>query len=79
MAIGIEKADDPLGLLKRLDELVLAKCGQNTDTKTNAVHVMLVQGVHGRLPLIRSQCHSPPSYRLAPALNLGNIKGEALG
>src|ERR1700720_1634266 len=63
--IGSEKADDPLGLLKWLDKPVQQNPVKTPIAKANAVPVMLVEGIHGRLPLIRSRQHSPPSHRLA--------------
>jgi hypothetical protein len=44
--IGIEKADDPLGLLKWLDEPVQQNPVKTPIAKANAVPVMLVEGVH---------------------------------
>jgi hypothetical protein len=48
--IGSEKADDPLGLLKWLDEPVQQDPIKTPIAKADAVPVMLVEGIHGRLP-----------------------------
>jgi hypothetical protein len=50
--IGIEKAHDPLGLLKRLDEPVQQNPVKTPIPKANAVPVMLVEGIHAGSPLI---------------------------
>lgn len=48
--IGSEKAHDPLGLLKGLDEPVQQDTVKTPIAKADAVLVMLVEGTHGRLP-----------------------------
>src|SRR5712691_2090478 len=48
--IGSEKAHDPFGLLKWLDEPVQQNSVKTPIAKANAVPVMLVEGVHARLP-----------------------------
>ncbi len=50
LPIGSEKAHHPLGLLKRLDEPVQQNPVETPIAKANTVPVMLVEGVHGRLP-----------------------------
>src|ERR1700730_11576768 len=52
--IGSEKADDPLGLLKWLDEPVQQDPVKTPIAKADAVLVMFVKRVHGR-PLIRGR------------------------
>src|SRR6266404_8868544 len=48
--IGSEKAHDPLGLLKGLDEPVQQDPVKTPVTKADAVLMLLVEGVQGRLP-----------------------------
>jgi len=50
LPIGSEKANDPLGLLKWLDEPVQQNPIKTPIAKANAVPVMLVKGIHGRPP-----------------------------
>jgi hypothetical protein len=50
VAIDIEKAHDPLGLLKWLDEPVQQNPVKTPIAKANAVPVMLVKGVHAGSP-----------------------------
>src|SRR5205807_5755700 len=63
--VGSEKADDPFGLLKWLDEPVQQNPVKAPIAKANAVPVMLVEGVHGRPSLIRGRHDSPPSSQRA--------------
>src|SRR5947209_554068 len=58
--VGVEKADHPLGLLKRLDQAVEQDTVKAAVAEADAVPVMFVEGVHGR-PLIRADKHNPPS------------------
>jgi len=53
--VGSEKADDPFGLLKWLDEPVQQNPVKAPIAKANAVPVMLVEGVHGRPSLIQGR------------------------
>jgi hypothetical protein len=53
--VGSEKADDPFGLLKWLDEPVQQNPVKAPIAKANAVPVMLVEGVHRRPSLIRGR------------------------
>jgi hypothetical protein len=76
--IGIEKADDPLGLLKWLDEPVQQDPVKTPIAKADAVPVMLVEGIHGRLPLIRGRQHSLPRYRRARAQMSGISRAKPL-
>src|SRR5271166_4149696 len=55
-----------VGLLKWLDEPVQQNPVKTPIAKANAEPVMFVEGVHGRLPLIRGE-QSPPSYHLERA------------
>jgi hypothetical protein len=50
LAIGIEKADDPLWLLERLDQPVQQNPVETAIMPEDAVLVVLVEGVHGCLP-----------------------------
>jgi hypothetical protein len=76
--IGGEKAYDPLGLLKQLDEPVQQNAVKTPTTEANAVSVMVVEGLRGRLPLIRSRQHSR-RHVILRAPNGRDIKGKALG
>jgi hypothetical protein len=58
--VGVEKADHPLGLLKRLDQAIEQDTVKAAVAKADTVPVMFVEGVHGR-PLIRADKHNPPS------------------
>jgi hypothetical protein len=55
VSIGIKKPDDSLRLLKRLDQPVEKNPVEAAIAETDAVFVMLVEGVHGRLPLVASR------------------------
>src|SRR6516162_7318372 len=48
--IGIEEPDHSLGLLKRLDQSIEEYPIKASIAEPNAVLVMFVEGVHGRLP-----------------------------
>src|SRR6516162_7711770 len=50
LPVAAEKADHPLGLLKRLDEPVEQDSVETAIAKADAVLVMLVEGIHRRLP-----------------------------
>src|SRR5438552_11122362 len=58
--VGVEKADHPLGLLKRLDQAVEQDTVEAAIAEADTVPVMFVEGVHGR-PLVRADKHNPPS------------------
>ena len=49
-AIGAEKSDDPLWLLERLNQLVQQNPVKTAIMPIDAVFVVLVEGIHGRLP-----------------------------
>jgi len=66
LPIAVEKPDDPLGLLKRLDQAVEQNPVETAIAEADAVPVMLVKGVHRRLPVIRSRQDNPP-YQPVPA------------
>src|SRR5205814_2449333 len=51
--VGVEKADYPFGLLKRLDQAVEQDTVEAAIAKADAVPVMFVEGVHGG-PLIET-------------------------
>jgi hypothetical protein len=55
MPVSFEKADHSLGLLKRLDEPVQQDTVETPIIEANAVLVMIVEGVHDRLLLLRDQ------------------------
>jgi hypothetical protein len=48
--VNTEKPDYSLGLLKRLDEPVQQDPVKTPIAEADAVLVMLVEGIHGRLP-----------------------------
>jgi hypothetical protein len=50
VAIGFEKANDPLRLLERLNQPIQQNAVETTIMPMDAVLVVLVEGVHGRLP-----------------------------
>jgi hypothetical protein len=50
--IDAEKPDHSFGLLEGLDEPVQQNPVKTPIAEANAVLVMLVEGIHGRLPLI---------------------------
>jgi hypothetical protein len=57
--VGVEKADNPFGLLKRLDQAIEQDTIEAAIPKPDAVLMMFVEGVHGGLP-IGSRHHKPP-------------------
>ena len=58
---------DSLRLLKRLDQPVEKNSVEAAIAETDAVLVMLVERVHGRLPLIRSRYDTrSPSHLVEP-------------
>src|SRR5215471_12257018 len=50
LSIRIEEADDPLGLLERLDQPIEQNAVKTTIVPMDAVFVVLEEGVHARLP-----------------------------
>ena len=78
MPIGAEKADHPLGLLKRLDQAVEQDPVEAAIAEADAVLVVLVEGVHGRLPLIRSRQDNPPPYQPVRADRPGISRAKPL-
>jgi hypothetical protein len=52
LAIGVEEPDDALGLLKRLNQPVEQNAIEAPVRQTNAMGVMLVEGVHGSLQVL---------------------------
>jgi hypothetical protein len=61
--IGTEKTHHSLGLLERLDKAVEQNSVKTPIAEADAVPVMFVERVHGRLPLIRSRQDSrSPSH-----------------
>jgi hypothetical protein len=50
LSIRIEKADDPLRLLERLNQPIEQNTVKTTIVPTDAVFVVLEKGVHHRLP-----------------------------
>jgi hypothetical protein len=50
VSVAIEKPDHSLGLLKRLDQSVEQNSVEAAIVKTNAILVVLVEGVHGKAP-----------------------------
>jgi hypothetical protein len=50
LSIRTEKADDPLWLLERLDQPIAQNAVKTTIAPTDAVFVVLEEGVHDRLP-----------------------------
>ena len=50
ITVGPEKTDDPLFLLKRLDQAIEQDAVETTILKSNAILVMLVERVHGMPP-----------------------------
>jgi hypothetical protein len=75
--VGVEKADHPLGLLKRLDQAVEQDTVEAAIAKADAVPVMFVEGVHGR-PLIRADKHNPPSDQPVRAETAGISRARPL-
>ena len=75
--VGIEKSDDPLGLLKRLDQAVEQDPVKAAIAEADAVLVMFVEGVHGRLPLIRSRQNNPPPCQPVPARRGVGYQGQS--
>jgi hypothetical protein len=49
-AIGSDKSDDPLWLLERLNQPVQQNPLKTSIMPIDAVFVVLVEGIHGRLP-----------------------------
>jgi hypothetical protein len=61
--IGTEKTHHSFGLLERLDKAVEQNSVKTPIAEADAVLVMFVERVHGRLPLIPSRQDSPsPSH-----------------
>jgi hypothetical protein len=52
LAIGVEKAHDALGLLKRLNQRVQQDAIKTPVRETDAIVVVLVEAVHGRLQVL---------------------------
>ena len=50
LAIGVEKADHPLWLLERLNQPVQENPVKTVIMPIDAVFVVLLEGIHGRLP-----------------------------
>jgi hypothetical protein len=50
LAVGVEEADDTFGLLERLNQRIQQDAIEAPVRETNAIVVMLVEGVHGNLP-----------------------------
>ena len=78
--INVEKADHSLGLLKRLDEPVQQDAVETPIIEADAVFVMIVEGVHDRLLLLRNSriacpritLRTPKSYRISRAKPLAS-------
>src|SRR5260370_42147478 len=51
LAVGVEEADDALGLLKRLDQSVQKQPLETIIGEPSAMLVMLEKGVHGKPPV----------------------------
>jgi hypothetical protein len=49
MAIGVEKPDYALGLLKRLDQAIQKNTVEAPIAESDVILVMVVEGVHGYL------------------------------
>src|SRR5260370_40622344 len=78
--INVEKADHSLGLLKRLDEPVQQDAVETPIIEADAVLVMIVEGVHDRLLLLRNSriacrritSREPESYGISRAKPLAS-------
>ncbi len=79
LAVGVEKADHALRLLKGLDQPVQQKAIEAPVPESDAILVVLVEGVEGNLQ--RSGIPGSLAYgRLLRVRRLqGDIKGAALG
>ena len=75
--VGVEKADYPFGLLKRLDQTVEQDTIEAAIAEADAVPVMFVEGVHGGL-LIGSRHHNPPPYQPVRAATRGISRAKPL-
>src|SRR5882724_6086354 len=78
--VNVEKADHSLGLLKRLDEPVQQDAVETPIIEADAVLVMIVEGVHDRLLLLRNSriacrritVREPESYEISRAKPLAS-------
>ena len=62
LPVAVEEADHPLRLLERLDQAVEQDPVEAAIAEADAVLVVLVKGVHHRLPMVWSrQINSPPN------------------
>jgi hypothetical protein len=75
--VGVEKADDPFGLLKRLDQAVEQDTVEAAIPEADAVPMMFVEGVHGGLP-IGNRHHKPPPYQPVRAAICGISRAKPL-
>ena len=76
--ISIEKPDHSLGLLKRLDQPVEENPVKASIPETDTVLVMLVEGIHRRLRLIRSRHDSRSPSPLVRAKGSGISRAKSL-
>jgi hypothetical protein len=69
LSIRVEESNDALGLLERLDQPVDQDAIEASIPETDAIVVMLVEGVHGRLQVLRSpgSMNSGTPLRASPA------------
>ena len=79
LSVAAEKADHPLGLLKWLDEPVEQDPVETAIAKADAVLVVVVKGIHRRLPRSGAGSITPCHIGLVGAEQVRDIKGEALG
>ena len=80
LPIRVEEANNALWLLERLNQPVQQKPIKASIIPTNAVPVMLVEGVHDQPPGgIQRPRIVPAIARVWSPRGYGDIKGEALG
>jgi hypothetical protein len=79
VSVGVEKPNDPLRLLKRLDQSVEQDPIEAAIVKANAVLVVLIEGVHGSPAEVNSARVADISSSCAPSRRCRDIKGSALG